>query len=67
MLKVELLYFEGCPTYGEALQDLKEAMRELQLGDEVDLTEVISSENASKMRFLGSPSIRIELPGLSSL
>ncbi len=60
MLKVELLYFEGCPNYKEALQSLKDAMRELQLGDEVDLIEVINSEIAIKMRFLGSPSIRID-------
>ncbi len=60
MLKVELLNFEGCPNYGEALQGLKDAMSELQLGDEVDLIEVINSETAIKMRFLGSPSIRID-------
>jgi len=58
-MKIELLYFDGCPNYQLALANLKEALRELGLESEVETIRVESPEEAVKYRFLGSPSIWI--------
>lgn len=58
-LSVELLYFEGCP-HSEATRELVERVA-AQGGVEVDLrlVEVTSREEAERLRFLGSPSVRV--------
>jgi len=58
-MKVELLYFAGCPTYELALSRLQEALRESGVDVPVEMIEVNSVEQAQALRFLGSPSIRI--------
>jgi hypothetical protein len=53
-VKVELLYWEGCPSYPEA-QSLLEA-----LGVEVELREVRTEAEAEELQFPGSPTIRVD-------
>src|SRR4051812_22062390 len=60
-MKVELLWWEGCPSTPEAMEDLKQVLREEGLDPEaVDLVEVESDEQAERERFPGSPTIRID-------
>jgi hypothetical protein len=60
-MNVELFWWEGCPSWPDALSDLKAAMRELGLDPEsVELREVESDEQAERERFPGSPTIRID-------
>ena len=60
-MKVELLWWEGCPSWPEALAELKGVMQELGLDPEsVELCEVESDEQAERERFPGSPTIRID-------
>ena len=56
---VELLYFEGCPNL-DATRELVERVAG-QGGVEVSLRsiEVTSAEDAERLRFLGSPSVRV--------
>ena len=56
---VEVLYFEGCPNH-EAARELVERVA-TDVGVEIDLrlTEVTSPEEAERLRFLGSPSVRV--------
>jgi hypothetical protein len=59
-VRVELLYWDGCPSHPKALAELRAAMRELDLHDEVLLREVASEHDARRERFVGSPTIRID-------
>jgi hypothetical protein len=58
---VELLWWEGCPSWPEALEDLRSAMRELGLDAEgVAVREIRTDEDAGAAGFPGSPTIRID-------
>jgi hypothetical protein len=61
MMLVELLYWEGCPSYPEALADLRAAMAEEGLDPAgVVVREVTNEADAADERFVGSPTIRID-------
>jgi hypothetical protein len=57
---VELLWWEGCPSTEKALAELREAMRELGLGDEVRMREIATDAQAEQTGFLGSPTILVD-------
>jgi hypothetical protein len=60
-MHVELLWWEGCPSHPKALADLRAAMAELGLDpDAVELRRVDSDGDATRERFVGSPTIRID-------
>jgi hypothetical protein len=60
-MRVELLWWEGCPSYPEALDDLKRVLLEEGLDPElVETREILSDEQAEEERFFGSPTIRID-------
>ena len=59
-MKVELLWWEGCPSYAETLADLKRVLAEEGVAAEVELVEVESDEQARTERFPGSPTIRLD-------
>lgn len=59
MTKIEFLYFLDCPNYLPALDLLRRVLKEENLEGQIDLICVGSQEMAEKVRFLGSPSIRI--------
>src|SRR5215211_4915596 len=60
-MRVELLWWEGCPSHPQALEDLRQALRAEGLDPEdVELREVKSHEQAAGERFPGSPTIRID-------
>ena len=56
---VEILYFEGCPHYEDARALIERVSDELDLSPEVRLVNVADVEAAERMRFLGSPTIRV--------
>ena len=59
-MKVELLWWEGCPSYPETLQDLERVLREEGVEADVELVEVESDEQARSERFPGSPTVRLD-------
>jgi hypothetical protein len=59
-MKVELLWWEGCPSHPETLEDLTRVLREEGVDAAVELVEVESDEQARSQRFPGSPTIRID-------
>jgi hypothetical protein len=60
-MKVELLWWEGCPSTPQALEDLKEALGAEGLDPgAVELVEVESDEQAERESFPGSPTIRLD-------
>ena len=58
-MKIKLYYFDDCPSYEKARENLKEAFRLEGLTQEVEMVPVASEADAQAKRFIGSPSIRI--------
>jgi len=58
-VKIEFLYFDGCPSYQTALKYLEEVIKEQKLDVHVEMVKIESDEEALKNRFLGSPTIRV--------
>ena len=56
---VEVLYFDGCPNHVPALALIERVAGELGFEPEVRLVNVGDQEAAERLRFLGSPTIRI--------
>jgi len=60
-MRVELLFWAGCPSYPKALADLRAALQEMGLDpDCVIVREVKTESDAVDERFVGSPTIRID-------
>jgi hypothetical protein len=60
-MRVEFLFWAGCPSYPKALADLREAL--LETGHDPDrliVREVDSEAGARAQEFVGSPTIRID-------
>lgn len=58
-MKIELLYFEGCPSWQVGLDNLRSALHAEGLDVPVELVEVLDDDEAARMKFLGSPSFRV--------
>jgi hypothetical protein len=56
---VEILYFDGCPNHHPALALVERVSRELEIDPEIRLVNVPDHESARRLRFLGSPTIRV--------
>lgn len=59
-MKVELLYFEGCPTHEQAEKLLREVLEEEGIDVKIEKILVESEEKAEELKFIGSPTIRID-------
>ncbi len=59
MMKVELLYFGGCPGYEKAEQALREALSREGIQDGFEMVAVNDDEEAERLGFPGSPTIRV--------
>ncbi len=60
-VRVELLYWPGCPSHDKALAELRSAMSEL--GHDpgaIGVRELITDADAERERFVGSPTIRVD-------
>lgn len=58
-MKVEVLYFKGCPNHLPTVERLREALHKMGLHDKICEIEVDSHDKAEATAFLGSPSVRI--------
>jgi hypothetical protein len=59
--RIELLWWEGCPSTERALADLRAAAREAGLDpDAIELREVPTEADAVRESFVGSPTIRVD-------
>jgi hypothetical protein len=66
-MRVELLWWDGCPSYPETRADLERTLAAAGLDSRIEMVEIESDEQARRERFPGSPTIRIDgediLPG----
>ena len=58
-MKIEVLYFEGCPNHKPAVARVLSVMREQGIAEPVAEVEIRDTEAAKAARFLGSPTIRV--------
>ena len=59
--RIELLWWEGCPSWPRALEELRDALAEAGLDpDSIERVHVGSEEEAERLGFVGSPTIRID-------
>ncbi len=59
-MKVELLYFDGCPSYARLLPRLEELIDRVGVQAQLELRRVESADAAVAERFLGSPTVRVD-------
>ena len=59
-MRIELFYWDGCPSHPEARALLQRVLDERGISDEIELREVQTDEDAAALGFPGSPTIRID-------
>src|SRR5215211_1397654 len=59
-LRVSFLYYEECPSHELALERLREVMAEEGIANEVEVIKVETEDRARELRFVGSPTIRVD-------
>jgi hypothetical protein len=57
---IEFLYWEGCPSHPEARALLEEVLQGRGLDAQVAVREVRTQEEAERLAFPGSPTIRVD-------
>lgn len=58
-MKVEVLFLEGCPNHAPTTALVREALQLRGVTAEVTEVEIFSAQQAAELRFLGSPTVRI--------
>jgi hypothetical protein len=59
-MRIELLFWEECPSYPEAQALLQEVLDKRGIRDPIEAREVRTHEEAVELGFHGSPTIRID-------
>jgi hypothetical protein len=59
-LLVEVLAFDGCPNLEVALQHARAAVSSTGVSADIRIVHVGSDEEARSLRFLGSPTVRVD-------
>jgi len=59
-MNVEILYFDGCPTYKTAVKTLQDILAEQNTEAQLETVAINTDEQAQQLRFPGSPTIRID-------
>lgn len=58
-MKIDLLYFDGCPSWEGGMQNLMAALEAEGLEAEIELVNVKDEAQAAHWKFLGSPSFQV--------
>jgi hypothetical protein len=59
-VRVSFLYYEECPSHDLTLERLREVMAEEGIPNEVEVVKVETEDQARQLRFVGSPTIRVD-------
>ena len=59
-MKVEILYFSGCPNHALAVESVREALRQEEAPADLVELEVKDTAAAQQVGFLGSPTSRVD-------
>src|SRR5260370_22507349 len=58
-MKIEVLYFDGCPNHKPAVERVQQVLREEGVSAELLEVNVSDASIAQQVGFLGSPSVRV--------
>jgi hypothetical protein len=58
--RVEVLVFEGCPNVAVTLERTRAAITTTKLQADVLVVRVADDDEARRLRFLGSPTVRVD-------
>ena len=58
-MRIEVLDFRGCPNSGPTIDLVRRTAVTLGVRSPVETVEVLSLEDAVRLRFLGSPTVRV--------
>jgi hypothetical protein len=58
-VQIEFLFWEDCPSHERALELLREVIAEENIPADIALAEVTTEEEAERLKFPGSPTIRV--------
>jgi hypothetical protein len=59
-MRIDLLYFDGCPSWQPGLNNLKAALAAGGIQAEICLIKVEDNSKAEELKFLGSPSFHMD-------
>jgi hypothetical protein len=59
-VRIELLYFDGCPNHEALLPRLREVVADTDASADVHLRRITDDRTARRERFLGSPTVRVD-------
>jgi hypothetical protein len=59
-MRIELLYFDGCPNYEALVPRVREIVADTGISAEVEVRRITDDEAARRERFLGSPTLRVD-------
>ncbi len=58
-MKIQLLYFDGCPSWEAGLKNLQTALNDENISASIELVNVADDDDATRLKFLGSPHFRV--------
>ena len=58
-MNIDLLYFDGCPSWQRGLENLKSALSAERIQASIGLVRIDDPKEAERRRFLGSPSFQV--------
>jgi len=59
-IHVEVLYFDGCPNFTPSVDLVRDVARELGVDVSIVAREVKDADDAARLRFPGSPTVRVD-------
>ena len=60
MKAIQVLVLEGCPNIDAALENIRAAIASTKVSADIDIVRIESVEAAVRLRFLGSPTVRVD-------
>jgi len=59
-MRIELLYFDGCPGHAELRDRLPRLLEQAGVDAKIEEHRIDSEDSARRERFLGSPTLRVD-------
>ena len=59
-MKVQVLYFTGCPNHGPTVQRVREIVRRLDIDAQISEVAVTAHDDPAAMAFIGSPTVLVD-------
>lgn len=59
-MKIQLLYFDGCPSWEAGLKNLRTALKDENLSASIEMVNMADDDDATRLKFLGSSHFRVD-------